>query len=279
VNSKKSKSTVSIREQCFCELPLNQKLEELYSQLNKSEFIHPDPLEFIFHYKENRDREIIGLIAASLAYGRVAQILKSVEKITSVLTPSPAEFILHTSKKKLEESFSDFKHRFTTGEEVVSFLWKIRTILKKYQSLEQCFNSHYSERDTNVQRALSGFANELRTTSGPNSLIPSPDRGSGCKRLHLFLRWMVRKDDVDPGCWKSIGASKLIIPLDTHMFNIGRILGLTASNGQNIKTALEITEKFKELRPDDPVRYDFALTRLGIRSELTVDHLTSPRLS
>lgn len=275
MKSKKSKSTVSISKQCFCELPLNQKLEELYSQLNKPEFIHPDPLEFIYQYEENRDREIIGLIAASLAYGRVAQILKSVEKVTSILTKSPAIFLLKISKKSLTETLSSFKHRFTTGEEMVAFLWKIRSILKKYHSLEECFASHYSKNDINVHNALSGFAGDLRTVKGPNSLIPSPERGSGCKRLHLFLRWMIRNDDVDPGCWKSIKPSKLIIPLDTHMFNIGRILGLTTRNGQNIKTAMEITDKFKELRPDDPVRYDFALTRLGIRSELTVDHLTS----
>ena len=96
-----------------------------------------------------------------------------------------------------------------------------------------------------------------------------------CK--HTLGKLMIRDDEVDPGCWKSISPSKLIIPLDTHMFNIGKILGLTKRNSQNIKTAMEITERFKDLRPDDPVRYDFALTRLGIRSELTVDHLTSPQ--
>ena len=268
MSKEKIKSTVSISEQCFCDLPLPEKLESLYGQLNKAEFISPDPLEFVYHYKDKADREIIGIIAASLAYGRVAQILKSVEKVTSVLSSTPADFLLHTSKKELTDALSGFKHRFTTGDEMVFFLWKIRSILKKHKSLENCFSSYHSKDNPTVHEALSGFTGELRNSNGPNSLIPSPERGSGCKRLHLFLRWMIRDDEVDPGCWKSISPSKLIIPLDTHMFNIGKILGLTKRNSQNIKTAMEITERFKDLRPDDPVRYDFALTRLGIRSEL-----------
>jgi len=103
------------------------------------------------------------------------------------------------------------------------------------------------------------------------TLISRPDKGSACKRLHMYMRWMVRSDDIDPGCWPEISPSKLIVPLDTHMFNIAKQLGLTTRNQANLATALEVTAGYAKLRPRDPVRYDFALTRLGIRSDTDLD--------
>ena len=253
---------------------LLKKLEYFYETLNKPEFIHPDPLEFIFKYENQKDREIVGLIASALAYGKVAQILKSVEKVLKILGTSPSSFLLSTTFKQLKDNLSTFKHRFTTGIEMADFLWNIRKILTKYGSLENCFLNSYSKENKTVQEALSGFAKSLRNPDGPNSLIPSPERGSACKRLHLFLRWMIRNDDVDPGCWKTIPPSKLIVPLDTHMFNIGKTLKFTKRNAANLKTAIEITNCFKKISADDPVKYDFCLTRLGIRNELTMDLLT-----
>jgi uncharacterized protein (TIGR02757 family) len=139
-------------------------------------------------------------------------------------------------------------------------------VLEHHGSLRACFVSGLSLEDENVLPALTVFVNELRADSRRemNFLLPSPRRGSACKRLNLYLRWMVRRDAVDPGLWTPLPASKLIIPLDTHMHRIAIEWGLTQRKQGDMRTALEITEAFRKVAPDDPVRYDFCLTRLGI---------------
>ncbi|MBN1904269.1 MAG: TIGR02757 family protein [Deltaproteobacteria bacterium] len=251
------------------DLNLKQKLEELYSHYNKREFVHPDPLEFLYDYDDIRDREIVGIIASSLAYGRVAQILKSVSTILNIISPSPYNYLMETTEKRLRESFNGFKHRFTTGDDVSGMLRAIKKIIKTDGSLLNAFLSGYMESNENILPGLSRFVKRLTHESGgiKNSLIPIPDRGSACKRLNLFLRWMVRRDAVDPGGWDMISPSKLIIPLDTHMYNIGSGMKMTVRKQANMVTAIQITNAFKRIIPEDPVKYDFALTRLGIRKE------------
>ncbi len=251
------------------DINLKQKLEELYSHYHKREFVHPDPLEFLYDYDNIRDREIVGIIASSLAYGRVAQILKSVSTILMIMSPSPYKYLMDTTEKGLHKSFSGFKHRFTTGDDIVGMLMAVKKMIKADGSLLNAFLSGYRETDENILPGLSIFVKRLNQESGgiKNSLIPIPDRGSACKRLNLFLRWMVRKDEVDPGGWDKICASKLIIPLDTHMYNIGSGLRMTMRKQANMLTAIQITEAFKRIIPHDPVKYDFSLTRLGIRSD------------
>jgi uncharacterized protein (TIGR02757 family) len=149
-------------------------------------------------------------------------------------------------------------------------LWGAKHVLLEFDSLHDCFTSTLDDKDDTVWPTLSRFIALFRKNmpSVRNSLLPSPDKGSACKRLNLFLRWMVRKDDVDPGGWDHVPAAKLIIPLDTHMHRIGLMLHLTERKQADIKTAIEITHAFRSIAPDDPVRYDFALTRLGIRGEI-----------
>ena len=247
-----------------------KELEELYRRYNKRELVHPDPLEFLYHYDYCDDREIVALIAASLAYGRVAQILASVKKVLKELGPRPAQFLEKTSAAQLRKLFKTFKHRFTTGEEMSSFLINIKKAQKKHVSLEACFKKYVNEQDETFMPALSKFVRELRGKLEKNSLLPAPEKGSACKRLNLFLRWMVRQDDVDPGCWQTLDPAKLVIPLDTHMHQISLALGLTKRKGGDLRTAIEITKAFGKFCPEDPVRYDFALTRMGIRDELDV---------
>ncbi len=247
-----------------------KELEELYQRYNKRELVHPDPLEFLYHYEYCDDREVVALIAASLAYGRVAQILSSVRKVLEKLGEGPASFLAKTPPAKLKKLFHSFKHRFTTGEEMASFLINIKKAIKKHGSLECCFKKYSSANDDTFMPALSAFTKELRGELVKNSLLPNPDKGSACKRLNLFLRWMVREDDVDPGCWKTLDPAKLVIPLDTHMHQISLALGLTKRKGGDLRTAVEITKAFRKFCPQDPVRYDFALTRMGIRDELDV---------
>lgn len=246
--------------------------ESIYARLNRRDLVHPDPLEFLYNYPKVHDREIVAIIASTLAYGRVAQILKSVTTVLSKM-PSPATFLKSVSLESLQSTFRDFKHRFTTGSDVAWLLFGIKCTVEQYGSLEKCFVRGLKKNDETVLPALSKFVKKLVSPleDKQSFALPLPEKGSACKRLNLFLRWMVRRDEVDLGGWNSVPSSKLIIPLDTHMHKIGLLLGMTKRRQANMCTALEITSAFKKLVPEDPVKYDFALTRLGIRSEIDLE--------
>ena len=248
---------------------LKSHLEKLYRRYNSRKWVHPDPLEFLYDYPDVKDREIVALIGSSLAYGRVAQILKSVSSVLEKMGPHPRTFLDSAGPKKLNRTFAGFKHRFTTDEELIKMMRGIQRIIKRHGSLRECFLSPLNQDDETCIPALSSFVKDVNYPSNGqcNSLLPLPERGSACKRLHLFLRWMVRKDGVDPGGWDKAATEKLIVPLDTHMFRISTNLGFTRRKNPDMKTAIEITKGFRNLSPDDPVRYDFALTRLGIRND------------
>ncbi len=149
---------------------------------------------------------------------------------------------------------------------MAALLTGIKRAMAVHGSLERLFAAGLSRGDATVLPALARFVGELRSSAGSAlpSLLPSPADGSACKRLNLFLRWMVRRDAVDPGPWTTVPASRLVVPLDTHMFRIARGLGLTQRRQADLKSALEITAGFRALRPEDPVRYDFCLTRLAL---------------
>lgn len=245
---------------------IKDDLDELYERLNQRRYIHPDPLEFLYEWEDWQEREIVGLIASSLAYGRVVQILKSVSIVLRPMRPSPVEFIRKATVDSLDAAFSTFRHRFTSGHELICLLLGIQKLLDTCGSLCDCFKSHLQCDDNTLIPALSAFVEDL-TCGSPlsrNSLLPSPLSGSACKRLNLFLRWMIRHDDVDPGCWQGISPERLIIPLDTHMLRIGTALSFTHNRCGNMLTARQITDAFRVISPGDPVRYDFCLTRLGI---------------
>ena len=245
-------------------------LDKLYLKYNRAEFISPDPLELVIPFKQIDDREIAGMIASSLAYGRVAQILKSVKYILGEMKPSPAEFVSRISEKELRKLFANFKHRFNDGNDITDLILGIKKNREKYGSLENCFSAAMKPDDENILPALTKFVDEINFGKSAY-LLPSPQKNSACKRLNLFLRWMVRKDNVDPGGWNKVPVSKLIIPLDTHMYKIGTLLGFTNRKQANLKTAMEITAGFAKLVPEDPTRYDFALTRFGIRDDMKME--------
>jgi uncharacterized protein (TIGR02757 family) len=247
-------------------------LDELYERLNRREYVHPDPLEFLYGFDELRDREVVGLVASSLAYGRVRQILRSVENVLDRLGPAPADFVLGAGDAGLESALEGFKHRFTTGSEVARMLSGARGALERHGTLGAMFTGLVGEGDETVLPALTSFVASLTGRVGACPL-PDPERGSACKRLHLFLRWMVRSDDVDPGGWDDVPASKLVVPLDTHMHRLSLRLGLTDRKQANARTALEITRAFREINAEDPVKYDFALTRLGIRDDMDAESM------
>ena len=254
-------------------------LERLHRQLNRREFVHPDPLEFLYPYDDPDDREVVGMIASTLAYGRVKQILKSVSNALERMGPDPAAFVRDSSPDSLRRAFEGFKHRFTTGDDLCSMLDGVRAVVDEHGTLGGLFSALMRPDDETVLPALTSFVGAITDAScaaaGVEGACPLPDpgRGSACKRLHLFLRWMVRRDDVDPGGWDTVPASKLIVPLDTHMHRLSLLMGLTERKQANGRTALEITSAFREFSPEDPVKYDFALTRLGIRDDLSEEAL------
>jgi len=260
-------------------------LEDLYNKLNRREFVHPDPLEFLYRYDDPHDREVVGLVASTLAYGRVKQILKSVESALGRMGESPAAFVSGSTSDSLRETFADFKHRFTTGEDMSKMLDGVRAVRRVHGSLAAFFSDLVGPEDETVVPALTALVAAIEgapcEATGEEGVCPLPDptRGSACKRLHLFLRWMVRSDDVDPGGWEGVPASKLVVPLDTHMHSLSLRMGLTDRKQANGRTALEITEAFRAFSPNDPVRYDFALTRLGIRDDMSADALLFERMA
>jgi uncharacterized protein (TIGR02757 family) len=255
---------------------MTEKLEELYERYNRRECVHPDPLEFLYNYERADDREVVGLVASSLAYGRVVQILKSVGRVLDLLGPSPAAFVDGAPEGELAEALKDFRHRFTSGSEVAALLAGIARARGRHGSAEACFKAGMNSHD-DLRAALSAFVKELSAAAGGRlpHLLPSPADGSACKRLNLFLRWMVRRDNVDPGGWDDVPASMLMVPLDVHMHRIGRELGFTSRAQANWRAAEEVTAAFKKVAPADPVRYDFALTRLGIHSDANVGEFLS----
>ncbi len=244
-------------------------LDSLYNRYNHRSFVSPDPLQFLYDYPDPSDREVVGIIASALAYGRVSGILKSVSNVLERLV-EPKEAICSSTKPQLRKTLKDFKHRFTTGEELACMLHGVGRVIKRFGSIENCFMSGMSMHDENIIPGLTELVHEISTESGQEfpHLLPDPKNGSACKRMNLYLRWMVREDDVDPGGWERVSRSQLLVPLDIHMFRICSMLGLTCRKQANLLTVMEITNAFREINPDDPVRYDFAITRLGIRDEL-----------
>ncbi len=246
-----------------------EQLERLYRKYNRREYVHPDPLEFLYRYDDPADREAAALIAALFAYGNVKQILKSVSIVLERLGPRVVRSLLGLRREGAARMFDGFRHRFQGEQELVGLLMGIQRTLKRHGTLGACFASILDGRDETILPALCGFVRELDAANGScGHLIPDPTKGSACKRLHLYLRWMVRKDEVDVGGWDFVSPAKLIVPVDTHMHRIARMLGATARKSADLRTAVEITTAFRTIRADDPVRYDFALTRLGIRDEM-----------
>jgi uncharacterized protein (TIGR02757 family) len=243
-------------------------LEALYRRYNWREYVHPDPLEFLYAYGDVRDREVAGLVAASLAVGRVRYILRSVSAVLDRLTDRPARFLDGAGSDALRRRLAGIRHRYLTGENVAAMLWGARALMKRHGSLGAFFAGAMRKDDETVLPALGILADRLRAGDGGcGRLVSHPCGGSACKRFNLLLRWMVRSDAVDPGGWRGVSASRLVVPLDTHMLALSQAMGLTRRRNASLATALEVTAAFRGICPQDPVRYDFALTRLGIRPD------------
>lgn len=252
-------------------------LNKLYKSFDRSS-ISPDPLEFVHKFNEPLDQEIVGLIASSLAYGRVEMILKSINYILDVMERMPYRFTMGFNPLKQTRLFNNFSHRFNNGKDIACLVYFAKQMIEEGGSIKGFFMKGYNPDDKNIKPALTNFSNrvlqldclhiysskKLPEDAGVRFFFPSPENGSPCKRLNLYLRWMVRRKDVDLGLWEEIHTSKLVIPLDTHIARISKNIGLTKRKSPDWKMAEEITENLKRLDPQDPVKYDFSLCRLGI---------------
>ncbi len=259
-------------------LHTRRALESLYDRYNRAELIRPDPLQFVYRYSRPADMEIAGFIASCLAYGRVQQIEKDVGNLLERMGASPFEFVKNFDENG-RAKLKGFRHRFNTGDDISYLFELLRGILLKFGGIEKFFASGYNPADKNVIPALSSFCDTLlnmyrdchnrNAPKGLSYLLPRPEAGSACKRLNLFLRWMVRDDEVDAGLWKAIDRSKLVVPVDVHIGRLSGILGFHNRKTISLKTAVEITESFAQIEPGDPVKYDFALSRIGILEDCT----------
>ena len=249
---------------------LPQILEKLYQKYNHKKFIPPDPLQFVYCYKNKADMEIAGFLAALFAYGAVEQIENFLACLLGKMGKNPADFIKNFSAKD-KKLFENLKYRFNTADDIINLLSTLKKTLNKFGSLENLFLAGFDSQDENIIPAATKFIRALNAGDSPGLkfLLSDPANGGTCKRLFLFLRWMVRNDEVDAGLWKTIDRAKLIAPVDVHIGRLSRILGLHSKKTINLKTALEITADLRKINPADPVKYDFALCRIGILENCT----------
>jgi uncharacterized protein (TIGR02757 family) len=242
-----------------------QFLEELYARYNRRKHARSDPVRFLYAYEDIREREVAGLIAASLAYGRLGHILRSVADVLSRLQGEPRRFILSATSRRLRDACAGFRHRLVNQDRLWRFLLAVKDVLERHGSLEACFASHDAPSSPTILPGLMGLAGELADRGrAPAHLVARPEKGSACKRWNLYLRWLVRRDEVDPGGWERVRPSRLIVPLDVHMWRVCRKLGLTRRKVCNLKAAMEITDGFRRVSPADPVKYDFALMHASL---------------
>lgn len=252
---------------------LRPGLERLYTAYNDRRFVVTDPIASIYRFTDMRDREVAALLAAGLAYGNVKAIVASVERLFALLGASPRDFLASQSDSAMRRRLATFRHRWTTGDEVANLLAAISKVTPGSGTLGDLLAAEIRADDADIQPALIRWHGRLRAAglAVDNSLLADPAKSSASKRLHLALRWLVRCDAVDPGGWSGVPTRLLLVPVDVHMHRIARQLRFTHRKAADLRTVREITRGFARIAPDDPVRYDFALTRLplfdGIRGK------------
>ena len=226
--------------------------------------IEPDPLQLVLRYDDPRDQEVAGLIAAAFAYGRADTIVKNIGAVLDAMTPSPYRYLRTFEAREAAKRFAGFAHRFHKTPDLVAFLGCI----SRHESLGTLFEECYDGRDPDIGPSLTRFIHRLLPTAHcPPTLkylLTSPEDGSACKRMNLFLRWMIRRTPPDLGIWTFADPAKLVMPLDTHIHRITTFLGLSERKTADWKAARAITDRLAVFDAADPVRYDFALCRLGI---------------
>ena len=254
---------------------LGAALERLYRSYDRVDSA-TDPIQVVRRFAAPADREVVGFVASALAFGRVASVMQSIERVLEVLGPSPAAFVQGFRPARDGVALARVVHRWTRGPDLVALLLVLRGILTRSGSIEAFFGEGDSPSSPDVGPGLESFSRRALEVDlapaygrvpprpGVCYFFPRPSSGSACKRLNLFLRWMVRRDGIDLGVWRSPAPSRLIVPLDVHLVRMGRCLGLTRYRSPGWRMAAEITAALRRIDPDDPVRFDFALCHLSM---------------
>lgn len=255
-------------------MDLRRKLNYHYKYFN-FEQLSPDPLEFVHRYDSYYDREISAFLSSIFAYGNIKQIISILEKIHTIMNNEPFQFVMDFDYSKIGDLFHDLKFRFYTPNDIAILFASLQKIYSFNKSLKYLFLLHHFEDEYNIKNSISLFNKNILdvakkygpVTNGLKFMLPDPLKGSACKRMNLFLRWMVRKDELDLGLWPEIQTHKLVIPVDTHVARICRDLKLTNRKIISWKMAEEITDNLKKYDPLDPVKYDFAICHIGMRGK------------
>jgi uncharacterized protein (TIGR02757 family) len=262
--------------------PLKLTLDRLYADYNHQDSA-TDPIQIVRRYARPDDREVVAFCAAALAFGRVASVLQSIERLMTIFTHKgdrPADFVRRFDPRRDAPAFDGLVHRWIRERDLVALVWVLKQMLDRSTTIEGFFLEGYDSAAADVAPALDSFsaramALDLTAAYGRSStrsgqvrgvayFFPRPSKGSACKRLNLFLRWMVRRDALDLGIWTRVSPSKLVVPLDTHVIRVGRCLQLTRYTSPGWAMARDITVSLQQIDPADPVRYDFSLCHLGM---------------
>lgn len=261
-----------------CRLPVRSELGSALDRLYES-FNYPDsatdPIQIVRRFERPEDREIVGFCAAALAFGRVTSVLQSIERLLAVMGEQPAAYVRQFDPRREAARFAPMGHRWTRGSDLLALVWVLRQMLDRSGSIEGFFLAGAQQRgdlapvlDDFSARALAldlaAVYGRVPKRPGVCYFFPRPSAGSACKRLNLFLRWMVRRDALDLGVWTRLSPATLVVPLDTHVIRVARCLRLTRYTSPGWRMAEEITGSLRRFDPNDPVKYDFALCHLGM---------------
>ena len=250
-------------------------LEQLYATFDHN-YIPSDPIQLVKRFEHPYDQEIVAVMVSALAFGQVSQIMKAGESVLELMHHSPKRFVESFDPVIEIKKWSKFYYRMIKHTDMLRLLYTLKLILQEYGALGTWVERHYLANDEHLGLTWGRCVDEIKSKDsenwkwrrskgiGFNHLLPNPSNKSACKRSNLLLRWMVRKDGIDLGLWNKLPKEKLIIPVDTHVQRIAYNIGLTEREDLSWKTAIEITSNLKKLDSRDPVKYDFALCRLGI---------------
>jgi len=247
---------------------LRSYLDEKVALYNSLSFITNDPISIAHRYSKQQDVEIAGLFAATLAWGNRTTIIKNTAKILELMGRSPHDFIVNHKPSHLKP-FTGFVHRTFNATDLLYFIYFLQHHFRHHDSLEDAFVAGDNYEHPTVYDALATFNRLFFSLEHPERTrkhVPTPVKGSACKRLNMYLRWMVRHDDagVDFGLWKRINPTQLICPLDVHVARVSYHLGLLPDERSNWANACYLTDQLRLMRPEDPVIYDFALFSIGV---------------
>jgi uncharacterized protein (TIGR02757 family) len=266
--------------------PLDRKLGGALDRLYRA-YEHDasaiDPIQIVRRYEAPADREIAGFCASALAFGRVAGAMAVIERLLEPMAPSPAAYVRRFDPASDGRVTASIVHRWIRGRDLVALLWVLHVMIELSGTVEGFFLDGFDRTAEDVRSGLESFsaralAMDLRPAygrvprqPGVRAFFPRPSDGSACKRLNLFLRWMVRRDGVDLGVWSRVSPAQLIVPLDTHVIRVGRSLGLTSRRSPGWAMAAEITAALRAFDPADPIRFDFSLCHVGIEKGCLFD--------